>query len=124
MIRGSDACLQLLILTGRQSTPHEQLVAMVHRAEHELVSRITAPLAQHQQDALLSWACDAMEGVEGPESRWWESILMQKVNLRHYQIAAGEFPKWSYRDGVLVPLSLKRRKVEQRLFLTGAWALQ
>lgn len=79
-----------------------------------LADLVEAPLTQNQYDALASWIFNLGRGA------FERSTLLRKLNLRDYDGAAEEFPKWSYArvrgsmtrvDGLL-----RRRLAEQLLF--------
>lgn len=118
MIRASETCVMLLRLFD-EDRPNDLLVKQIHLAEAALSELVIAPVDQGQQDALVSWAMSVLSGCRGPESSLKDSTLIRKLNMRHYQIAAGEFSKWFMRNGGIDPQALKQRNVEQRLFLTG-----
>lgn len=77
---------------------------------------VTAPVTNHQRDALVSFAFNV--GVP----KFCKSTMARKLNARDYIGAADEFPKWKYarvggKNVVLRGLS-RRRSAERTLFLT------
>lgn len=81
-------------------------------------SLLTAPVAQHQFDALVSFAfnvgldIDADTKAEG----LGDSTLLKLVNAGDYQGAALEFGKWIYGGGKVLDGLVARRQQERDLF--------
>jgi GH24 family phage-related lysozyme (muramidase) len=120
MIRASDVCLRVIRSFEEQpGRYHDLIIKEVHAAEALLNSVVLCPLEQHQQDAIVCWAMAVLNGVQGPEAGIQESALVKNLNIRHYQMAAGEFSKWFLRNGVIDQKQMRQRNAEQRLFLTG-----
>ena len=70
------------------------------------------PLAQHQFDALTSWAYNV--GLESART----STLMKLLNLHDYQGAADQLPRWNRAGGRVLPGLTRRRAAERAMFLT------
>lgn len=70
------------------------------------------PLAQHQFDALTSWAYNV--GLESART----STLMKLLNLHDYQGAADQLPRWNRAGGRVLPGLTRRREAERALFMT------
>jgi lysozyme len=86
-------------------------VACVNRA-------VTAPIAQHQFDALVDFAFNAGRG------NLRRSTLLQKVNLGDFAGAAVQFGLWVNADGVKQPGLVRRRAAEAAMFRgeVAAWS--
>lgn len=72
--------------------------------------RLTAPVSQHQFDALVSFAYNAGLG------NLQRSTLLKRVNTGDHAGAAIEFAKWTRAKGVELPGLVKRRAAERALF--------
>ncbi|WP_255989916.1 lysozyme [Chitinolyticbacter albus] len=73
---------------------------------------VTVPLNQNQFDALVSFSYNL--GLANLQ----HSTLLRRLNAGHYDEAAQEFPKWCRAGGKVLPGLVKRRSMEQTLFLT------
>jgi lysozyme len=86
-------------------------------AESAVNSRVTVEIAQHQFDALVSFAFNVGTGQEGFSG----STLLRLLNAGDFEGAADEFPKWCHDvvDGVkVVSQNLRaRRNLERAMFL-------
>jgi lysozyme len=72
---------------------------------------VTVPLAQHQFDALTSFAYNCGAGALK------SSTLLKKVNAKDFKAAAAEFKKWTKGGGRVLPGLVRRRDCESLLFL-------
>lgn len=72
---------------------------------------VGVPLTQPQFDALTSFVYNIGSG------NFLTSTLLRKLNLRDYQGAANEFPRWIYAGGKKDPVLIARRRREQQYFL-------
>lgn len=78
----------------------------------EAVGRLVkVPLAQHQFDALVSFAYNLGEGNLG------KSSLLRKLNAGDYKGAAAEFPNWTRAGGNVLAGLVRRRNSEMLMFL-------
>lgn len=68
-------------------------------------------LEQHQFDALVDFAYNA--GAQNLRT----STLLRKVNAGDMVGAAGEFARWIFANGKMLPGLVRRRKAEADLFL-------
>lgn len=80
-------------------------------AEHFVKKCTTAPITQHQYDALASFVFN----VGGPA--YCKSTLVKKLNALDYAGAAAQFPRWSYAAGKYSSGLYTRRLAEQVVFL-------
>lgn len=71
---------------------------------------VTVPLNQNQFDALASLTYNI--GIE----RFAHSTLLEDLNARNYQAAAGWFPQWDHEDGIEIAGLERRRLAEQARF--------
>lgn len=77
---------------------------------------VTVPLAQHQFDALVSFAFNVGLGaLRG-------STLLRKLNAVDYEGAAAQFGAWVKAGGKTLPGLVSRRADEAALFRTGVYA--
>jgi len=83
-------------------------------AERTVNSRVTAPLAQGQFDALVSFVFNVGSGA------FMASTLLKKLNARDYDGAADEFLRWNKAGGRVLAGLTKRRISERMMFLTGS----
>lgn len=74
------------------------------------VIRLSADLAQHQFDALVSFAFNCRD--------WHKSTLVRLVNAGDHDAAADEFRRWIYAAGKPM-LGLQRRRHAERLVYSG-----
>lgn len=76
---------------------------------------VTVPLAQHEFDAILSFAYNCgTEALRG-------STLLKKLNAGDKAGAGAEFLKWTKGGGRVLPGLERRRKAEKSMFLGGNW---
>lgn len=81
------------------------------------VSRLVAvPLAQHEFDALVSFAFNVGEGNLS------RSTLLRKLNAGDRAGAAAEFGKWNKAGGRVLPGLTRRRAEERAMFAERAYA--
>ncbi len=100
------------------------LVDDVWNFEREVESLVHVPVTQGQFDALVSFAFNVGSDIDEDTiaEGLGDSTLLKHLNVRHYNLAADEFPKWNKvrgRDGVLRPERglVLRRSAERALFL-------
>jgi lysozyme len=80
-------------------------------AEDTVNGHVKVPLNQNQFDALVSFVFNEGSG------NFIHSTLLKLLNVKLYDCAADQFPRWIYgADGPLEGLK-KRRKEERELFL-------
>lgn len=89
------------------------LAADVVEAEEAVMHLVTQSLTQHQFDALVSFTYN--DGIHAFDT----SALRQYVLASRMPEAAGEFLRWVHVKGVVSTGLVRRRKVEQALFLDG-----
>jgi GH24 family phage-related lysozyme (muramidase) len=77
------------------------------------VDRVTTGVAltANQKAALVSFAYN--EGLKKLAS----STLLRELRAGHIAVAADEFDRWIYADGVELPGLVKRRAAERKVFL-------
>ena len=82
-------------------------------AEAAVTSLITVSLTENQFSALVSFTFNLGEGA------LTESTLRKLLNAQDYQGAADQFLRWVHGgDGQVLPGLVRRRKAEQKLFLS------
>jgi GH24 family phage-related lysozyme (muramidase) len=104
----------------RQERPDSLLRKQLEAARDLLREALTAPLAPHQEAALMCLFSDIVAGyVFAPTVplRHWHLIRM--LNERMFQVAAGQFLSFCYLDGRADLRALRKRICEQQLFVTG-----
>ena len=72
---------------------------------------VSVDLTQNQFDALVSFTYNLGSGALRT------STLLKKLNKGKYNGASKEFLKWTHAGGKKLPGLVKRRKIEQKLFL-------
>lgn len=94
----------------------ERLLAQVDLPVYEsgVTRLVKVPLAQHQFDALVSFAYNL--GVGNLRS----SSLLRKLNQRDYLSAAEEFKRWN-KAGGRVLAGLTRRRLAEELMFRGKY---
>jgi lysozyme len=80
---------------------------------HELSLIVHVPLNQGQFDALISWTFN----LGCP--KLLKSTLLGAINSGDFKFAAGQFERWCYADGKILPGLLARRKEERQWFESG-----
>ena len=80
--------------------------------ESQVNSLVNVPLTQNQFDALVSFTYNVGPG------NFSRSTLLRKLNAGDYEAAAGQFKRWVYGGGVILPGLVSRREEEKELFLT------
>lgn len=71
---------------------------------------VTVPLTQSMFDALVSFAYNVGVGALS------ESTLLRLLNIKDYEGAAAQFPRWVKAGGKTLPGLVRRRDAEQALF--------
>ena len=84
------------------------LMGEIHHAEEIVNSAVKAYLNQNEFDALVCFAYNT--GCIG-------KTMLAYLNQMRYDLAAAEFPKWVYSNGVVVKGLQRRRAAERQLFL-------
>lgn len=74
-------------------------------------TRVTSEINQNQFDALCDWVFNLGWG------HFESSHLLQYVNQSNFDLAAAEFRKWVYSNGVVLSGLVNRREAEKDLFL-------
>ena len=80
--------------------------------EDAVNSLVKVKLTQNQFDALVDFAYNC--GIGNLK----KSTLLKLLNSGNYSGAANEFPKWNMGGGKVLQGLVKRRKLEQELFLS------
>ncbi|WP_337013859.1 lysozyme [Pantoea sp. AS142] len=99
------------IITAEQADA--LLLEDVLEAERSVSRYISAPLTQHQFDALVSFTFNVGSG------NLRTSTLLKKLNTGDYSGAAGEFLRWVNASGKKLPGLVRRREAEKTLFETS-----
>lgn len=85
----------------------------VEKIEKTLENMVLLPLAQGQWDAVVCLAynigCAALS----------KSTLLRKINAGDVSGAAGEFERWIFAGGRVLPGLVRRRQAEKQLFMTA-----
>lgn len=87
-----------------------ELASDMGRFEKAVDRLVTVDLAQHQFDALVSFAYNCGDG------NLQKSTLLRRVNAQDWLSAAAEFAKWNKAGGSVLPGLTRRRKAEGLLF--------
>lgn len=98
---------------GKSITNHQADVILdldLERFE-ECVERLAPGLSDNQFSALVSFAFNLGEAALA------KSTLLKHTLAGRYDDAAGEFMKWKYAAGRVLPGLVKRRAAERELFL-------
>ena len=103
-------------ITADQADISEKYVTTLLRRELRHVESavrrlITAELNENMFSAIASWAYNC------GTSAMHKSTLRMKLNREDYEGAANELPKWRRAGGRVLLGLVRRRKVEQALFL-------
>ena len=78
--------------------------------ERQVNHMVTAPIQQHQFDALMSFAYNVGTGsLRG-------STLLKRVNAVEYVSAEFEFDRWVRSKGKVLPGLVRRRAAERAMF--------
>lgn len=80
--------------------------------ESNVNSLVKVALTQNQFDALVSFTYNVGPG------NFSRSTLLRKLNSGDYEAASGQFKRWVYGGGVILPGLVTRREEEKELFLT------
>lgn len=83
----------------------------IKTAESAVNKWVTSPVTTNQYDALVSFVYNVGEGAFGT------STMLKYINKGEHQKAANEFPRWRYAGKKEVAGLVKRRAIEQQLFL-------
>ena len=94
-------------------TAQRLLDSDVEWAEEAVRQLITAPLRQHQFDALVSFVFNVGAAA------FKKSTLRRKLNALDYEGAAAEFPRWNKQKGRVLAGLTKRRAQERAMFEGG-----
>ena len=79
---------------------------------------VQVPLTEGQLFALNNLFSDMDDfGIGGPESSIEASRLLHHLNRGEYQIACAELGKWCRIDGRVSDHFMKKRRMDQALFL-------
>jgi len=108
---GKDVKPGMAITRDRAEVLLKRDLAVVDAALERLV---TAPLRQHQWDAVASLIFNI--GVPA----FAKSTLLRLLNAEEHGNAADEFGRWVYAGSRVLPGLIKRRAAERDLFLTQA----
>lgn len=76
---------------------------------------VTAPLSQHQYDALMCFVYNL------GEANLKKSTLLRLLNAGDYEGAGAQFPRWDWVNGKPNEGVRRRRLAEQAMFLTGKY---
>jgi lysozyme len=97
----------------------------VAEAEQIVNTHVKVELTQLQFDALCSFVLNVGPGRKGHKDGFVTlkngrpSTMLTKINLRDFDGAAAEFPKWASAKGRKLPGLVRRRAEEQAMFLAG-----
>ncbi|MCM1957928.1 lysozyme [Acinetobacter modestus] len=80
------------------------------RFEASVNNLVKVPLSQNQFDALVSLVYNIGSGNFG------SSTLLKKLNVKDYQGAADQFPRWNKAKGKVLNGLVRRREAERALF--------
>jgi lysozyme len=97
-----------LVITPERAV--ELLRQDMANAEHAVNAYVTAPLTQHQFDALVDFTFNVGAG------NFLHSSLLKYLNAKDYTAAQGEFQRWDFANGKKLPGLTARRAAEAALF--------
>ena len=97
-----------------EAEAQEIMKATLQQYEAAVTRYVTVPLNQNQFDALVDFAYNA--GAQNLRT----STLLKLLNQGEYAAAADQFGKWVYGDGKKLNGLVKRRELEEDLFLQAA----
>lgn len=100
-------------MTCTQEQAEAWLADDLDKACKRVMALVHVPLSQGQIDALTSFVFNLGSG------RLMASTLLAKLNDGDYEGAGGEFRKWVYGGGKILPGLVKRRAAEAALFMEG-----
>jgi len=80
--------------------------------ERDVNRLVRVPLTQNQYDALISFI------FNNGAKEFSTSTLLRKLNTGDYTGAAKEFKRWKFAKGKELPGLVRRRLLEERLFLS------
>lgn len=113
------------VTEGTTCTPEIALAWLkedVSGAESVVIHDVRVKLYQHEFDALVSLVYNA--GQVALEHRtgevWVASTLLKQLNVGNITAAASQFLQWDHVNGTADKGLLRRRQLEQALFLDGA----
>ena len=95
-----------------QQQADDFLAADLRAYEGYVEQYITAPISQHQFDALVSFTYNLGPGT------LYHSDVLHHFNEADYSAAANARLAYDHADGQVIPGLLRRRKAERALFLT------
>jgi lysozyme len=101
------------IVPGMRITAQEAsdiLMNDLKKYEAAVSKHVKVPLNQNQYGALVSFTYNLGEGNLS------KSTLVKKLNVKDYEGAANEFPKWNKAGGKVLKGLVRRRAAEQALF--------
>lgn len=96
--------------TITQAQADHYLAIDIQPIEQQIRSYVTAPLKQHQLDALACFVFNVGIG------NFATSTLRKLINAHDYDGAALQFGKWTKADGKDLPGLITRRAAERALF--------
>jgi lysozyme len=105
-------------------TPEIALVWLkedIAEAEAAVTHDVKVQLFPHEFDALVSLVYNAGAGTleHRTGETWVDSTLLKLLNAGKPKDAAGQFPQWDHINGAPNPGLLRRRQLEQAVFLDG-----
>lgn len=103
-------------MTISQQEADDYLATDLKAYEGYVEQYITAPISQHQFDALVSFTYNLGPGT------LYHSDVLQYFNEADYSGAADAMLAYDHDNGQVVPGLLRRRKAERALFLTSDFA--
>ena len=99
--------------------------AVLRQFEQDVEDLVTVPLNQGEFDALVSFAWNVGSDIDldNIAEGLGDSTLLRKLSASDYAGAAAEFPKWNKSRGVVLNGLVRRRAVEQAMFLGKPYTL-
>lgn len=91
---------------------HTLLLGDVKEAEDCVNRNVKVPISQSMFDSLVSFTFNLGCG------RFCSSTLLARLNQGNYLAAADQFPRWKFAAGRELPGLVRRRAMEQALFLS------
>lgn len=101
-------------ITKQQS--RDWFASDIKQFEDGVTMAVKTPLEQHQFDALVSFSFNVGNG------NFLSSTMLKLLNANQFLEAAQQFPRWNKAGGRVLPVLVRRRARERKLFLEGVYA--
>jgi lysozyme len=102
-----------------RDTADAWLYAYVTEAAQTIREAVRVPLTQGMFDALVSFVPNVGKGSVEEKTGFLGSTLLRVLNQCNYGLAADQFRRWIYDDGIKMGGLVIRRAKEEALFREG-----